>query len=162
MRLARTLFTLLFCVIATVRASSVRALRQHVAPRAQVDTCASIPLIPPAELPAGGGLQPMCLCLSGIPDAISSNPDLVQLVQYLGAAEATITLTSVVDYYGDVCTYPPGTTPVCSQSDPCGFQCLAPYVQQGSQCVCAAPYTSCNGVCDLFPNVRALRSCAAM
>ncbi|KAI0044193.1 hypothetical protein FA95DRAFT_1574630 [Auriscalpium vulgare] len=93
----------------------------------------------------------ICICLSGIADAVSSNASVyLVLGEFFG--DFTVRLAILVNNYGDVCTYPPGATPVCSQSDPCGFQCPAPYVQQGSQCVCAAPYTSCNGVCDLFPN----------
>ncbi|KAI0044188.1 hypothetical protein FA95DRAFT_1497509, partial [Auriscalpium vulgare] len=154
MRLARTLLTLVSCVVATARASSVRALRQHVAPRAQVDTCAYLdsqtlhnqfPNV--FEIPLG-----LCLCSSGIEEAVSTNINLMLYSAVLGTAVVTPGLTNLVNDNGDVCTYPPGATPVCSQPDPCGFQCPAPYVQQGSQCACAAPYTSCNGVCDLFPN----------
>ncbi|KAI0044187.1 hypothetical protein FA95DRAFT_297109 [Auriscalpium vulgare] len=150
MHLARTLFTLVSCVVATASASSVRALRQHVAPRAQTDTCVYT-YIPTVESDGTlGPNAPVCYCLSGIPDVISSS---VELVAAVGIPYLLDLLTELVHDFGEACTYPPGVTPVCSETDPCGFQqCSAPYVEQDSQCVCAAPYTSCNGVCDVFPN----------
>ncbi|KAI0044192.1 hypothetical protein FA95DRAFT_1681380 [Auriscalpium vulgare] len=151
MRLARTLFALVSCVAATTRASSFRALRQHVAPRAQVDTCGYISFTTAVYNP--GPSTPVCICLSDVPDAFySNNIVLKSLRAKIGVLALTTLTTSLVKDNGTMCTYPTGATPVCSQSDPCGFQCPAPLVQQASQCVCAAPYTSCNGVCGVFPN----------
>ncbi|KAI0044209.1 hypothetical protein FA95DRAFT_1474207, partial [Auriscalpium vulgare] len=90
-----------------------------------VDTCAYIepdtlhdyfPTTP--EMQSG-----LCLCLSGIQNAVQTDWYLILYNAYLGNAVLTAGLTDLIDNGGGVCTYPPGATPVCSQSDPCGFQC---------------------------------------
>ncbi|KAI0295147.1 hypothetical protein B0F90DRAFT_1638371, partial [Multifurca ochricompacta] len=52
------------------------------------------------------------------------------------------------------CRYPDHSKPVCSPDNPCDFDCEPPYVKKGNHCVCAPPYTLCNGVCGTFSYVR--------
>ncbi|KAI0777856.1 hypothetical protein BC629DRAFT_1290184, partial [Irpex lacteus] len=49
------------------------------------------------------------------------------------------------------CNKPEFSTSLCSDSDPCGFECKPPYTKVGDKCECKAPYMLCNGQCTLPP-----------
>ena len=54
------------------------------------------------------------------------------------------------------CSYPAHAiaAPTCGSGGlSCGWNCQAPYVQQGNQCVCPHPWTECNGICGWFHRV---------
>ncbi|KZT02870.1 uncharacterized protein LAESUDRAFT_705569 [Laetiporus sulphureus 93-53] len=134
------------------------SLRQHHEPRAVVDVCANIDAnvlsdlnLLTVPLSALVGLD-VCLCLSMLPLALTTDVQLETLVPLLGINNLTALLTAAIDGAPDSkhCTYPQHSKPLCSSSDPCGWECESPYVKEGDECVCQWPYTSCNGVCGSF------------
>ncbi|EMD39476.1 hypothetical protein CERSUDRAFT_45486, partial [Gelatoporia subvermispora B] len=50
------------------------------------------------------------------------------------------------------CTYPDHASPVCSASNPCGFNCQDGFTADANSCVCASPNVVCNDVCGSYPN----------
>ncbi|TFY80076.1 hypothetical protein EWM64_g3938 [Hericium alpestre] len=136
-----------------------RALVQHHEPRALLDVCAAIDLnaivnlLPLGiDLGAIAGLD-ICLCLSALPLSITADVHLQALVNLLGLADVNALLNLLINTGpgSKHCKYPPGATPICQTNDPCGFQCPFPLKKEGDQCVCAPPYSECNGKCGLFP-----------
>ncbi|EKM53240.1 uncharacterized protein PHACADRAFT_259454 [Phanerochaete carnosa HHB-10118-sp] len=136
-------------------ARNALTLRQHHERRALLDVCVYLD----ADIGLGGSLLGIplselvdlniCLCLSALPLDLSANAQLKVLGDKYGSALINAVLSLLINTgpNSQHCTYPDNCDPVCSSSEPCGFQCHPPYVKQGNQCVCAPPYVSCNGKC---------------
>ncbi|THH28188.1 hypothetical protein EUX98_g6000 [Antrodiella citrinella] len=126
-------------------------LRQYHERRDILDVCAFIDasVLPPL-LEAN-----ICLCLSALPLALKADVGLAALVDVFGLEAATALLTKLILGSPDKkqCNVPEHghLLTVCSATNPCGFTCDPPYVADGDQCVCKAPYSSCNGKCGSYP-----------
>ncbi|KAI0055962.1 hypothetical protein BV25DRAFT_1814940 [Artomyces pyxidatus] len=144
--------------LTSVVAGRGRPLRQHVEPRALLDVCVNLDadilaksgIIIPLDLL---GALDICLCLSALPLALTTDIRLKLLALIPGNSELLAILTALINTSpgSKHCTYPPHSTPLCKADDPCGFHCDAPYVPKNGQCVCEAPYSICNDQCGSFP-----------
>ncbi|KZT70584.1 hypothetical protein DAEQUDRAFT_725111 [Daedalea quercina L-15889] len=148
-----------------------RALKQHHVLRSSEDTCGHL---------TGSSLQlaaididleltadvlgiildlDICICISLLPLQVDIGLGLDALVPLLGLGdlnallEAALNIGPIDGTHCSHCTYPPHATaaPSCGSEISCGWNCQPPYVKQGDQCVCPAPWTECNGVCGSFP-----------
>ncbi|EMD36424.1 hypothetical protein CERSUDRAFT_115438 [Gelatoporia subvermispora B] len=141
-------------------AAPVPTLHQHRIPRDFRDTCAWVNATVIDDLHLGGALDAslatsldLCICLSFLPELLTADVELVTLGGLLGIDNLELELTAVVNNApgGGQCTYPQNAQAVCNQNDVCAWDCEAPYTRDGDECVCAAPMTSCNGKCGLYP-----------
>ncbi|KAI0794975.1 hypothetical protein C8Q75DRAFT_803815 [Abortiporus biennis] len=128
-------------------------LHQYHMPRAVLDVCVFIDVQGLHILGVIVDLN-ICLCLSALSVALESNVQLAALVNLFGKDAVLAELTALINSLSGAqqCSYPEHSHPVCSEGNPCGFTCDPPLVPQGQQCVCNAPYMSCNGQCGSFPN----------
>ncbi|TFY71252.1 hypothetical protein EVG20_g1755 [Dentipellis fragilis] len=137
-------------------ASSSRELHQFRQRGPLLDVCADldagllINLGFPAEVAAKLDL---CLCLSAFPLQLNVDLGLGAVIDLLGLNVVSALLEGIVGNgpTSQHCKYPPGATPICEAGNPCGFKCPPPLVPKGDQCVCAPPYSECNGKCGSFP-----------
>ncbi|GBE84405.1 hypothetical protein SCP_0603840 [Sparassis crispa] len=135
--------------------SNAIALRQYHARRGLSDTCAYVDLsvLSLGILPVDLNLD-LCLCIGLLPSLVTLDATLEALVDLFGLDEIIAKLTVVINGCPNAqqCHYPDHSQAICTEGNPCGFQCEAPYVVEGDECVCPAPLTSCNGVCGSFPH----------
>jgi len=102
------------------------------------------------------GLVNSCICLSGLPNFIATNPAAIVGVSFAGKAAVTQALTDMINSGKPAtCYYPDHSVPQCQFGNPCGFTCTdgySPYPAFGTptNCVCSPPYTVCNGQCGLY------------
>ncbi|KZV76648.1 hypothetical protein PENSPDRAFT_388060 [Peniophora sp. CONT] len=94
----------------------------------------------------------ICICLSTLTIDINANAELKALEDLVGANVLASVLIDLLDKDPSCqqCTYTTGASPSCTASNPCAFNCTAPYIKSGDTCVCGA--TLCNGVCGSFPH----------
>jgi len=90
----------------------------------------------------------ICLCVSALPLEIGVSAQIDALINKYGGPLLNAVIKLLIDLSKDhkTCTYPPYSTPFCSQ-DPCDFNCPFPFQKEGDQCVCEKPYVLCNGQC---------------
>lgn len=119
--------------------------RQYHAPRQLLNVCAVVDLSVLENLLD----LDLCLCLSALPVQIQANAGLSLLSGLLGKDNLVDDLTSLIDSSPSkqTCHYPDHSTPFCSKSNPCDFNCKPPFVKSGNQCVCPAGTVPCNGSC---------------
>ncbi|KAJ6491581.1 hypothetical protein DFH09DRAFT_369792 [Mycena vulgaris] len=103
------------------------------------------------------GIIKECLCISTIPQYILGNALTIGAIALAGKAEVIAQLTTMVNECGGrtQCHYPLHSVPLCKSGSPCFFTCKDGYSAYPSgayptQCVCAAPYTECNGKCGTY------------
>ncbi|KAF8531711.1 hypothetical protein JB92DRAFT_2690761 [Gautieria morchelliformis] len=136
---------------------SAKSLQQYHQ-RSLVDVCANVD----ADLLTLGKLD-LCICVSAIPNLLSTNPLLKIAVNLYGTGVVTNALKALINSAADhtECKYPPHAVPVCD-SNPCDFTCndgFTPYPPTyPTSCVCEPPYTVCNGVCGNFPSCSSQRA----
>ncbi|KAI0270428.1 hypothetical protein BC834DRAFT_818875 [Gloeopeniophorella convolvens] len=137
-----------------------RSLHQHVEHRALLDICVSLDAdvlanAGPLDIPITAflGLD-LCLCLSALPLAITTDLRLAALANIFGKDALNAVLVALINTVPERqhCSYPPHSKSLCQVGNPCGFDCDAPWKPSGSQCVCPPPYSVCNGVCGSFPH----------
>jgi len=123
--------------------------------RAALDVCSNVGCSVSLPNPLDGktikfGDLNVCLCLSGIPGLVKSDPILLAASLIVGSSKVTDYITSQVKKGGQNCNYPDHATPVCASHDPCSFDCGDGYSASDKKCVCKPPYTECNGKCGTF------------
>ncbi|KAF8151730.1 hypothetical protein B0H34DRAFT_678288 [Crassisporium funariophilum] len=97
-----------------------------------------------------------CLCVSTLPSYIATNPFTIAGAAIAGKAAVTSALTAMINSClgHQQCNYPGNSVPVCQHGNPCGFTCKDGYSPSPSShptdCVCAKPYTLCNGKCGIY------------
>ncbi|KDR72988.1 hypothetical protein GALMADRAFT_125876, partial [Galerina marginata CBS 339.88] len=97
-----------------------------------------------------------CLCLSTLPNYISSNSLTISAISIGGRDAVTSALTAMIKSGNHgTCNYPQHSQPQCQFGNPCGFTCKDgyspyPYGSHPTDCVCPKPYTVCNGQCGLY------------
>ncbi|KAJ7280205.1 hypothetical protein C8J57DRAFT_120913 [Mycena rebaudengoi] len=102
------------------------------------------------------GIIKECLCISTLPQYVTSNLLALGAVALVGKATVIDQLTDMVNKCSgrQQCRYPPHSVPSCKRGYPCFFTCKDGYsaypVDKPTQCVCAAPYKECNGKCGTF------------
>ncbi|KAA1472658.1 hypothetical protein DENSPDRAFT_778802 [Dentipellis sp. KUC8613] len=136
-------------------ASSSRELHQFRQRAPLLDVCADldagvlVDLFPTAKV---GAQLDLCLCLSAFPLRLDVDLGLGAVIDLLGLNVVSALLEGVGNGpTSQHCKYPPGATPICEAGNPCGFKCPPPLVPKNGQCVCAPPYSECNGKCGSFP-----------
>ena len=106
---------------------------------------------------------------------LNTNIDIKALIELLGKNTVSTLITALVSpilpvsfnlthFYKKIntspdtskCSIPPHGHHICNSHDPCHYECDPHYVRVGDKCVCAPPYISCNGHCDIFPKVSSL------
>ncbi|KAF8816459.1 hypothetical protein BYT27DRAFT_6447209 [Phlegmacium glaucopus] len=145
--------------------SLVVSSRQHSLPRSILDLCINVnvdlladasqllgldPIVGPLGL--GSNIQ-LCLCLKDLDIFLDTNVDIQALVGLLGTSTVSALITALINTSPGTlqCSFPPHAHHTCNNSDPCHYECDPHYVRVGDTCICAPPYTSCNGDCDIFP-----------
>ncbi|CAL1710940.1 unnamed protein product [Somion occarium] len=148
----------------TVGAAEPRSvmLKQHRERRAILDVCAYIDtdalvgaIIPGLVIPIHELAHlKLCLCLSALPVILETDLQLQLLAGLLGKDAINAALVALINHSPNSkhCNVPEHGSLQCTPKDPCGISCTPPYVPEGGQCVCKAPYTSCNGHCGYFPH----------
>ncbi|KAH9994315.1 hypothetical protein BJV74DRAFT_351374 [Russula compacta] len=115
--------------------------------RDTVDVCG---LIDVQGGPLSGEIK-TCLCLSDVPDFITTDPIASQAVAIYGPTEIIYILKLAINGGQQQCGYPASSIPTCSNGSPCGFQCtdgLTPFPEDSpTSCECQPPSTLCNGQC---------------
>ncbi|KAJ7471934.1 hypothetical protein FB451DRAFT_311378 [Mycena latifolia] len=103
------------------------------------------------------GIIKECLCISTIPQYVTGNLLTLGAIALVGKATVISELTSMVNNCGGrtQCHYPLHSVPSCKSGSPCFFTCKDGYTAYPAgayptQCVCAHPYTECNGKCGTF------------
>lgn len=123
------------------------------------DDCAEVSAT--LVVPFLGQSQPIgpvkaCLCVSAIPEFISTSPLAATAVGLAGEAAVIAALTAMIEASAgkQECSYPPHSVASCESSNPCYFSCTNGYTAYPSdvptQCVCEPPYTECNGNCGVY------------
>ncbi|KAH9829893.1 uncharacterized protein C8Q71DRAFT_862985 [Rhodofomes roseus] len=150
---------------------AARALKQHHVLRSSEDTCGhltssslqlaaiDIDIDLTADILGIFLNIDICICISLLPLEVDVGLGLDALVPLLGLGdlnallEAALNIGPVDDTHCTHCTYPPHAkaAPSCGDSISCGWNCEPPYVKEGDQCVCPAPWKECNGVCGSYP-----------
>ncbi|KAF8901214.1 hypothetical protein CPB84DRAFT_986568 [Gymnopilus junonius] len=144
---------------------SVITSRQYRIARDLLDVCinANVNLLADVSqvLGLGSVLDPLdlgtnielCLCLKDLDLYLETNANVQALIGLLGKNAIGSLITAVVNTspQAQECAFPQHAHHTCNTNDPCHYECDAPYTLQGGECVCAPPYSSCNGVCDLYP-----------
>ncbi|KII85425.1 hypothetical protein PLICRDRAFT_44725 [Plicaturopsis crispa FD-325 SS-3] len=124
---------------------------------AALDVDLSLPDILKHGEPLVTGHLDVCLCISVLPTFIQVDAAAQAAVALLGEGPVTATLEALINEHpsSSKCVYPPHAHALCSTSSPCSFNCTDGYTpfpaSKPTQCVCAAPYTECNGKCGSFP-----------
>jgi len=103
------------------------------------------------------GIIHECLCISTIPQYITANVLTLGAIIIAGKAAVIAELTNMVNTCvgRTQCQYPLHSVPSCQSGSPCFFSCTDGYSgypagAYPTQCVCAYPYTECNGKCGTF------------
>ncbi|KAH9950792.1 hypothetical protein B0H21DRAFT_460379 [Amylocystis lapponica] len=142
----------------------VLSSRQARVQRDLLDVCVGLDVdltVNPAGIPVLAGHLDVCLCISLLPDFITTNAVAQAAVNLVDKVTVLTQLEALINSQSDKqqCTYPPHTTQICELSWPCGWQCTdgyEPYTPRGAphptQCVCPAPKSECNGKCGSFPH----------
>ncbi|OBZ68560.1 Protein priA [Grifola frondosa] len=129
--------------------------------RGTSDVCADVDaeLVIPGLLgtpPFPIGILDLCLCLSGIPALMATNPLVITATALDGQTAIKAVLTDMVNSAKDheTCSYPDNADASCIKGNPCGFSCTNGFTPQPASkptdCVCNAPNKVCNGVCGNF------------
>jgi len=145
--------------------SLILSSRQHRVHRSILDLCinVNVNLLPNAShhSPASGPLNlgssiQLCLCLKDLNIFLDTNVGIQALIGILGKDTVSALVTALINTSPDAskCSIPPHARQTCNSHDPCHYECDPPYVRVGDKCVCAPPYTSCNGDCKIFPKSR--------
>ncbi|KAJ3492862.1 hypothetical protein NLJ89_g11150 [Agrocybe chaxingu] len=94
----------------------------------------------------------LCLCLKDLDIYLDTNADIQAVVGLLGKDPVRALITALINTSPDAhqCTFPQHAHHTCNNNDACHWDCDEGYIREGNTCVCAPPYTSCNGVCGLF------------
>ncbi|KAF8966068.1 hypothetical protein BDZ97DRAFT_716401 [Flammula alnicola] len=143
----------------------------------EVDAVLKVPSLYYPYKPITFGNINDCLCISKIPSYVSSNPFAISATEVAGRSAVTSALTAMVNAcQKQTCHYPAHSVPSCQHGNPCGFTCTdgsvtcnpkkintplmssifvrsyTPFLygSHPTTCVCAKPYTLCNGKCGLF------------
>ncbi|KAJ7152995.1 hypothetical protein C8R46DRAFT_912829 [Mycena filopes] len=123
----------------------------------EVDAELKLPPLLGIGLPVSIGLIQECLCISTIPQYVSSNLLVLGAVALFGKAAVIAELTTMVNNCGSrtQCNYPAHSFPSCKSGSPCYYTCKDGYTAYPAgayptQCVCAYPYTECNGKCGTY------------
>ncbi|KIM43708.1 hypothetical protein M413DRAFT_387205 [Hebeloma cylindrosporum] len=146
-------------------APQVLTSRQHRVVRDLLDVCINlnVNLLADASqlLGLGSLLGPLdalaniqlCLCLKDLDIYLDTNDEIQVLVGLLGKNAISALITALINTSPEAqqCTFPPNAHHTCNNVDPCHYECDSHFVRSGDTCVCAPPYITCNGVCDLFP-----------
>ncbi|KAF9562041.1 hypothetical protein CPC08DRAFT_393973 [Agrocybe pediades] len=139
--------------------------RQHRIARDLIDVCINVnvdllanatqllglqSLLGPLNL--GGDIY-LCLCLKDLELYVETNDQLEALVGLLGVDTVCALISGLINTspQAQQCTFPQHAHHTCTTADPCHYECDPPYVLEGRSCVCAPPYSSCNGICGYFP-----------
>jgi len=142
--------------------AGAQALTQPVAKRQSLDICAYVDADLEVTNPLTGsplvlGLLEICLCVSGIPSFIQTNPITILAVAIVGAPKVQAAVAALITTASNSqhCTYPDNCTPVCSPTHPCGFTCHGGFTPSPpinpTECVCEYPKHVCNGICTISP-----------
>jgi hypothetical protein len=107
------------------------------AKRDTTDVCAPIDSdvqITPNGQNVDAGHLDLCLCLSDVPDFLTSNSVAKSVVGQLGSTDAQDYFTKLIqDQQGkQQCQYPPNAVPSCSVQSPCAFTCEDGYTPSPS------------------------------
>ncbi|KZV98754.1 hypothetical protein EXIGLDRAFT_727079 [Exidia glandulosa HHB12029] len=96
-----------------------------------------------------GGLLDVCLCVSALPLFVQTNAVAIIAADLVGIDAVVDALAKIlIGAAGSKqCSFPKHASPICSASNPCGFNCTDGYVLSGKDCVCPAPKHDCNGKC---------------
>ncbi|KAJ3513398.1 hypothetical protein NLJ89_g2962 [Agrocybe chaxingu] len=96
-----------------------------------------------------------CVCLSTLSSFISSNSVAQSAVAVAGKAAVTTAMNAMIKASKPkTCTYPAHSLAVCKIGSTCGFTCKDGFTPSPAKnpttCVCAKPYTICNGICGIY------------
>ncbi|EJU06036.1 hypothetical protein DACRYDRAFT_19363 [Dacryopinax primogenitus] len=107
--------------------------------RGEIDICAFVDV----ELIIDGidfGIFRECVCLNIIDSIMDSNAVAQKAARKTSTGQVKNTIANTVTDSGGAsqCIYPPHANPVCTETDPCAYTCIAPYAKRGGKCVLGA------------------------
>ncbi|KAK7028331.1 hypothetical protein R3P38DRAFT_2935449 [Favolaschia claudopus] len=129
---------------------------------ASLDVCGQVNAqltIPSTTFPFAGvplGFINDCLCVSTLPQYVKTNIFAIEAVTIAGTDATIAELTSMINSCNGrtECHFPAHAVPQCKNGNPCFFTCQDGYTASPStkptECVCASPYTECNGQCGVY------------
>ncbi|KAL0064551.1 hypothetical protein AAF712_008496 [Marasmius tenuissimus] len=144
-----------------------RQWRPQPVARALLDVCVNLNVVlPPGLKQLLTGNIDLCLCLKDLDIFLDAKvKDLGVLGGLLDVPFLRILLNDLLRQSGKDCSLPDHAHFVCTNSDPCHFDCDEGFTRVGDQCVCAPPKKLCQGQCVSSPNAcdpsavpRSLRS----
>ncbi|KAI0348169.1 hypothetical protein BDW22DRAFT_61052 [Trametopsis cervina] len=128
--------------------------------RGTSDTCAQLNGLLEVPEPFAGvipvGSLNICLCLSDIPEVLTTNGVAIAAVAVSGRDATVTALTNMVHNAANhkFCPFPDNAEPSCSSSNLCGFGCKNGFIPFPPlipiECICPLPKKVCNGVCGDF------------
>jgi len=124
---------------------------------AYVDAELMVPSLTANKKSVGCGHLNLCLCVSGIPALLKSNAIVASAVSIGGEANTQAALKGLITSSSThkACNYPDHYSPICSASNPCGWECRDGFTASPSysptECICKSPKHICNGVCTSSP-----------
>ncbi|KAJ8082563.1 hypothetical protein PM082_008418 [Marasmius tenuissimus] len=144
-----------------------RQWRPQPVARALLDVCVNLNVVlPPGFKQLLTGNIDLCLCLKDLDIFLDAKvKDLGVLGGLLDVPFLRILLKDLFRQSGKDCSLPDHAHFVCTNSDPCHFDCDEGFTRVGNQCVCSPPKKLCQGQCVSSPNAcdpsavpRSLRS----